>query len=783
MGYRPFIYSLAAELRIRGWVNNSSDGLYIHAEGDNLEKFYIRLLQEKPALASILSIEKEEVPFGNYPDFSIVQSKDTHKKDVLISPDVATCEDCVAELFDLNDRRYHYPFINCTNCGPRYSIIYDRPYDRNKTTMGSFVMCDACREEYTNPLNRRFHAQPIACAKCGPQVKLLDKNGNEVQEYGLGIELLEKGYILAVKGIGGYHLVCDAANEESVSRLRERKERGSKPFAIMARNLGKARDIAWIMEKEEQVLSDPAAPIVLLPKKPGSDTGSQVAQGVAPGVAPGLHTLGIMLPYTPLHYLLFQGRFDYLVMTSANLSGRPLIYTDNEALKELNAIADYFLVHNRDIFHPIDDSIVQLIDGEIAFMRRARGYVPFPVLLTDEMSGPVCALGGEMKNSFCLASGNMAFMSQYIGDMHGYENLERFNQEFQTYQKAVHIFPEKIGCDLHPEYASSRIAREMGMPMVAIQHHHAHHVSVMVEHGLDQPLPGLICDGTGYGEDGRIWGFEYIYGDKTGYARKGHLEYLPLPGGDAAAKFPLRIAYAYTKTLFDESEWKSTEPLWSKLPCSERKILDAQLRSGLHLYETSSAGRLFDAVSGLLGICTEVTYEGQAAIELESCAFGAKTGDLAVAAAECVKWTHALVHSLTSDVKVLIDEYNTAMTTDGQAQLYPFTLRDEDGMVRIEAKLLFVRIISELQRGQSIQEIALRFHYSLACAMINTALVIGVGEKLVVGGGVFHNKLLTEVLFSLARALDIDLVYPRKLPAGDGGLALGQVIIANHALR
>ncbi len=834
VGFRPFVFRLAEELEIKGWVKNSSDGVDIHAEGSYVDTFYQRLVEDKPPLAFIISIKKQEVDIQSYSDFHIIQSKKTDTNDVLISPDVATCPDCWREMFEPTDRRYLYPFINCTNCGPRYTIIYDRPYDRFKTTMKEFAMCPDCQREYEDPKDRRFHAQPVACKKCGPTLKLFDDKGNELLEQGIGIRLLEEGAILAVKGLGGFHLVCDAYNENAVNRLRRTKERGSKPFALMARDLETAIREVDVTSVEKELLFGPSAPIVLLPKKNKSKS------KIPLGVAPGLHTLGMMLPYTPIHHLLFQGSFDFLVMTSANLSGQPLIYENEGVFTGLRGIADYFLTHDRDIYHPCDDSVVQVIGGKATFIRRARGYVPLPLLLQEEVRDPIVGLGGEMKNAFCLAAGNMAFMSQYIGDMHGYENFERFKQEFDSYQKVVNVFPQKVAYDLHPEYATTKMAKAMDCPKHTVQHHHAHHVSVMAEYDLNEPMLGLICDGTGYGEDGKIWGFEYIYGNADGYTRVGHLDYLPLPGGDAGAKYPLRIAYAYLRTLLSEDEWSLTESLWQGLSLEEKNILEAQLKSRFQIFDTSSAGRLFDAVSGLLGVCTKVTYEGQAAIELESRAAvwlmnfnepgqagipdilgnrikayrqeavarlyksleishlakepidkGLKEISLSTkfrTETSSADSPHSLLSSMeiddqplrigegNSDREILlshkIDAFNLSNLNNINSYLYSIQLELVSGVVRVKVHSLFRGIIHDLRNNVDTGEIAYKFHYSLACAMLETALMIGIGSKgMVISGGVFQNKLLTEILLDLAAEMGIMIYYPQKLPAGDGGLA------------
>lgn len=828
VGFRPFIYKLAQEMNICGWVNNFSSGVEIHAEGENTEEFAQKILLDKPPMALIISLDRKEATIQGYGCFEILASQESAKKDVLISPDIAVCRDCLREMKDPKDRRYRYPFTNCTNCGPRYTIIKDRPYDRDKTTMDPFGMCPECRREYEDPIDRRFHAQPVACAICGPSLQLWDTDGAVIKDHGIGIDLLQAGSILAVKGLGGYHLVCDAYNDHAVNRLRKVKERGAKPFAVMARDITAAKTEVVLSELESETLSGPSAPIVLLPRKDKED--SRLSQATAPG----LNTLGVMLPYTPVHHLLFEGGFDFLVMTSANLSGQPLIYDNYEALEGLRGIADYFLVNDRDIYHPCDDSVMQRIGDKMTFIRRARGYVPVPLFLKNEIKDPIVGLGGEMKNAFCLASGNMAFMSQYIGDMHGLDNLERFEQEFVSFQKVTSIVPKITASDLHPEYTTSRIAKVMDGPKCKVQHHHAHLVSVMAEHGIAEPSLGLICDGTGYGEDGRIWGFEYLFGNAKGYQRLGHLEYLPLPGGDAGAKYPLRIAFAYLNTVMTDEEWQSTQSLWTGLSSQERNILEGQMRSGFQLFETSSAGRLFDAVSGMLGVCREVTYEGQAAIELESVAAAWLRQSKSPAYVSTCHiepcddgTTNNLKDSLLykckeeallrlSAVRQLRERYEGSAYSSGTeikniesismtsipivaigsfveegnkiAEKWPAALYSShweivsEGtypVVILKIDRLLKQILGDVLIGSNNGETAFRFHYSLACMMLETAILLGLKHTLPISGGVFQNKLLTECLLSLAGELGITILYQTALPSGDGGLALGQVFIAN----
>ena len=752
VGFRPYVFRLAHEMGIQGWVSNSSHGVDIHAEGTQVDLFYDRLLKETPSLAKVTEVEQCEVSLHNYRSFEIIQSRDEGNPDVLVSPDVATCVDCLDDLRDPNNRRYQYPFTNCTNCGPRYTIIRDVPYDRSKTTMNGFPMCKECAKEYENPLDRRFHAQPVACAHCGPSVQLVNAQGEALS--GLGLDQLAQGAILAVKGLGGFHLVCDARNPKSVQRLRERKERGAKPFALMARNLAVIREQLKVSSLEESLLTSTAAPIVILERRIDASNSLPVE------VAPGLHTIGVMLPYTPLHSLLFEASYDFLVMTSANLSGRPLIYTNEEAVQELKGITDYYLLHNRDIYHPCDDSVLQVIGEKTVFHRRARGYVPLPQKNPEEVLPAILGVGGELKNAFCLASGPRAFVSQYIGDMEGYTNFLRFRQELSSFQKVVRIIPEVIAHDTHPNYQTTRFAKESPWPSIEVQHHHAHLVSVLGEHEVTAPTFGVICDGTGWGDDQKIWGFEFLKGNARSYERVAHLEYLPLPGGDAGSKHPLRIAYAYAKSLLSKDEWSMSQALWERLTPSERNILDQQLEKKIQVFETSSAGRLFDAISALLDVCTEVTYEGQAAIELESRA------------------------------SVWLQERNAGLMPTPHCDdtlPTPYYSMDwvweEKGLI-LKISRLLQGIIRDYLQGREPGWIAYQFHDSIAHAIVQTVRELDIGQgPLVLTGGVFQNKLLTEKVLALCQIHQIQVLRAKELPPGDGGLSFGQVLIANEGCK
>ena len=652
VGFRPFVYNLAVQHGLAGFVGNDSSGVFVEVEGltEAIAAFRAGLVEQAPPLAHVERIEEEAVePLGET-SFIIVPSQALTSRSTLVSPDVCVCDACLAELFDPSDRRYRYPFINCTHCGPRFSIIRDIPYDRPKTTMAAFVMCKACQAEYDDPTNRRFHAQPNACPVCGPQVRfewsasIPSGGGWDLQDLSdegpieSARRVIAQGGIVAVKGLGGFHLACDASNDAALATLRDRKGRVDKPFAVMARDLATARAIAHVDDEEAALLTSRARPIVLLRKRAGSPLSDLVA--------PGNYLVGVMLPYTPLHYLLlgaypsdgsdFSDSSDSLtsdplqpatcnlqpatlVLTSGNLSDEPIVKDDDEARERLAPLADAFLLHNREIYARCDDSVIRVFEGKELPVRRSRGYAPFPVKLPFSLPTTL-AVGGELKATFCLTRDDHAFMSQHIGDMENLETLDAFEQAVEHFKSIFRARPERIVSDLHPRYLSSRWAAEHadGLQHVRVQHHHAHIAAVMAEHGLDgrSPVIGFSFDGTGYGTDGAIWGGEVLLADYRGFRRLAHLAYIPLPGGDAAIKRPYRIALAHLWAA--GVPWTPDLPPVDACPEAERRVLLRQLEAGINTVPTSSMGRLFDAVAALAGIRQTVTYEAQAAIEMEA---------------------------------------------------------------------------------------------------------------------------------------------------------------------
>ncbi len=623
VGFRPFIYNLATRNSLTGWVRNTSAGVEIEINGQPaaIYQFMAALRNEPPPLAHIDQIEVTPLEPDHYTSFTILESHAQAGDFIPVSADMAICPDCARELFDPHDRRYRYPFINCTNCGPRFTIIRDIPYDRPLTTMAPFEMCPDCRTEYENPADRRFHAQPVACPECGPQIwleaggKVLARREDALQA---ARQAIRAGKILAIKGLGGYHLACDATNSSVVDELRQRKKRSDKAFALMTFDLKTIEKYCSVDATERTLLQSPQHPIVLLQRQAGSS--------IAPSVAPNQTTLGFMLAYTPLHLLLLEpepGFPDCLVMTSANLSEEPIAYQDEDARTRLDGLADAFLLHDREIHMRVDDLVVRVLAGQPRMLRRARGYAPDPIRLAQEVP-PILATGAELKNAFCLTRKQYAFLSHHIGDMENYETLRSFEEGVSHYERLFRIRPEVIACDLHPNYLASRYARQRAaqekLPLVEIQHHHAHLAACLAENGWVNPEPvlGVSFDGTGYGTDGAIWGGEFLLGGYKGYQRAYHLKYTPLPGGDLAVRNVSRMALAY---LWSAGIPWDPEFLPVKQLCAEdRTILRSQLDKQINTPLTSSMGRLFDAVSALCGVRYNATYEGQAAIELEAAA-------------------------------------------------------------------------------------------------------------------------------------------------------------------
>jgi hydrogenase maturation protein HypF len=765
VGFRPFVYKLARELRIKGFVTNTSDGVAIAVEGEGLDRFVERLRSESPPLSKIMSMEISPAEALGFSDFTIRESRETGSY-TLLSPDISVCSDCLQEMFDEGDRRYHYPFINCTNCGPRYSITQSVPYDRTHTTMRVFTMCSRCAGEYADPEDRRFHAQPNACPVCGPQVSLITGKGGTVATQDAvrkAVELLHAGMIVGIKGLGGFHISCDAAQGEAVTKLRERKRRNNKPFALMAPDIETVRKFCRVSEDEESLLLSPARPIVLLRKLPGLS--------LPEAVAPNNRYIGFMLPYTPLHYLLFSPLsgagnhgplrpFDALVMTSGNIAEEPLVTDNDEAVRKLSGIVDAFLVHNRGIFMRVDDTVLKICSGDaetkeedtwrvssqprLSFIRRSRGYVPDPIPLPGE--GPdVLGCGADLKNTFTLTRGGLAIPSQHIGDMENYETLRFFEETMENLKSVYRAEPEALAYDLHPGYLSTQWALGRGMKSCGIQHHYAHIASVMAEKGLREKVIGVSFDGTGYGEDGALWGGEFLVAEISGYKRAGHLEYVPLPGGASAIREPWRTAVSYLKKATGDEIWEYlgragfVEKYGAGNIDALLKVSELQTFSPL----SSGAGRLFDAVAALLGVCDRNTFEGEAAMALES------------------------------------------LLPEGLDDDYAVDIRFSDPMT-IDFSMAFLRILSDMLRKEDRGIIASRFHNTVASAIITVACrlsaVNNIG-KVALSGGVFQNSyLLRRVQKGLAEA-GLGVYVNELVPCNDAGISLGQAYVLRERIK
>jgi hydrogenase maturation protein HypF len=742
VGFRPYVYRLATDRNLGGNISNTPAGVTIEIQGptDLVEDFVSRLPGEAPMLAQITHVLVREVPCKADRSFEILSSQTGEHPSALVSPDVTVCDDCLRELFDTQDRRHLYLFINCTNCGPRFTIVRDVPYDRPSTSMSAFPMCDKCRAEYTDPHNRRFHAQPNACWDCGPQLEFWDSAGRliEVRDpIEAAIERLRAGEILAVKGLGGFHFAVDAMNSAAVERLRQRKRRIAKPFAVMVRDLEAARRFCQIDAEAQTLLSSRQRPIVLAPKTRSS--------AVAENVAPNQLDLGLFLPYTPLHHLIFAaGKFTVLVMTSGNLSEEPVAIDNREAVDRLGNIADFFLVHDRKILLRCDDSVVRHSVGRLRQIRRSRGYVPAPVRLHKELP-PILAVGGELKNTICLTRRNMAFLSQHIGDLENIESFDFFREAIAHLSRILEIEPEVIAHDLHPDYLSTKWAStQNGARLVGVQHHHAHIAACMAENLIDGRVIGLALDGTGYGTDGQIWGGEALIAGYATFERAAHFAYVALPGGAAAIREPWRMAVSYLVQAFGEDFLTLDIPFVRELQRGKAELVLRMIAQRVNSPLTSSCGRLFDAVAALIGIRQEVSYEAQASIELE-----------------------------------MLGRSSTA--TDG----YPLAIRRQDQCWQIDASSLFAGIVEDLRRKVCTETISRRFHNGLVETLVRLACLLREESSLnqiCLSGGTFNNLLVFEHLIRELKFLRFEIFTHSEVPTGDGGLSLGQALVAAHSV-
>jgi hydrogenase maturation protein HypF len=740
VGFRPFVFRLAEKLRLRGWVVNSTDGVVIEAEGDpsRLESFLRSLRAQPPPRSAVQSLEHSLLDPVGYASFEIRESDESGEKIVPVLPDIATCPECLHEILDPADRRHRYPFTNCTNCGPRFSIIQALPYDRPHTTMRGFAMCAACRKEYDDPRNRRFHAQPNACPVCGPRLALWDAAGSVLSSpddaLSEAANAVRRGAILAVKGLGGFHLIVDGRRDARVNRLRERKHRDEKPLALMYPSLDAVKSDCAVSEMEESLLTSPESPIVLLERRP--------CAGVARSVAPGNPYLGAMLPYTPLHHLLMRDLGFPVVATSGNLSEEPICTDEREVLERLGPIADIFLVHDRPIARHVDDSVVRVVSGRVLVLRRARGYAPLPIATaarTPRLRGrATLAVGGHLKNAVALAVGSQIFLSQHIGDMSTNAAFRAFESIIADFERLYGVSPERVVCDAHPDYRTTRFAATLSRSPRKIQHHQAHVFACMAENEIEPPLLGVSWDGTGFGEDGTVWGGEFFRVTPGAIERTAHLRTFPLPGGDQAVREPRRAAAGLLYEVFGDEAFRMDKaaPILA-FSQEDRRGLGTVLRRRLNAPRTSSAGRLFDAVSSIVGIRQIANFEGQAAMELEFALAGVKTE-------EC----------------------------------YPFAIELRPGPAVVDWEPMIRSILEDVGRARGAGVISAMFHNTLAAIIVRIAEETGV-ERVVLTGGCFQNRYLTEAAVSRLEGAGFRPYWHQRIPPNDGGIALGQIVASD----
>lgn len=750
IGFRPFIYKLAQQLNLQGWVKNSTEGVIIQVECNpqKLKEFTVKIQQEKPTSAQIYSLEIKQLNYIGYQKFTIEKSEaQNHNKTAIIPADLATCSECLKELFNPQNRRYRYPFINCTNCGPRYSIIKALPFDRIMTTMNQFTMCSECQQEYKNPANRRFHAQPNACPQCGPHLELWDIKGNCLAKFDDAIKetitLIKQGNILAIKGLGGFHLVVDAGNSSAVKKLRLRKNRPHKPFALMYANLEQIKQDCFVSPLEEKTLLSSASPLVLLTRIKDKNLSF-----ICEEIAPNNPYLGVMLPYTPLHHLLLHEFKSPIVATSGNCQNEPICIDETEALSRLDGIADYFLVHNRPILLPVDDSIVRIINDEVMILRRARGYAPLPIQLSDDKqdSRSILALGGQLKNTVAIKINQQVFLSQHLGNLETLETLKTYQQTIDHFRDVYNFQPDLIACDAHPDYYSTQYAQDLSNnykrspSIIKVQHHIAHIYSVIAEHDVKYPLLGIAWDGTGYGLDNSIWGGEFFYITEEKIQRIASFLPFYLLGGNKAIAQPKRIALSLLLQIFNNLENIPEKfNLKTLFTPQELKILTKMYENKINSPLTSSVGRLFDGISALLGIVEQVTYEGEAAMRLEFMTDGLST-----------------------------------------SEIYPFDWTyKEDTCSYIDWQPMIKNILDDYINHKSLVLISAQFHQTLVEIIITIAKNIP-SQNVVLAGGCFQNKYLLEHTINSLKKSNLHPYWSQKIPINDGGLALGQIAFASQ---
>ena len=740
VGFRPTVYRYANQFNLSGFVCNTQKGVLIEIEGieENLKNFIEKIKKYPPPRADIKEIKIIPVKIKGEKNFKIIKSKKDLKVEVEISPDIAVCKDCLKELFAKKDRRYLFPFINCTNCGPRFTIIKNVPYDRKNTTMNEFSMCEICQEEYENPLSRRFHAQPNCCFVCGPVLKLLDNKGNFICE---GIEaikktskLLKNGKIVAIKGIGGYHLACDAFNKKVIRILRERKKRYEKPFALMAKDLETIKKYCYVSKSEEKILESWEAPIVLLKKK---------GEIFPEEVAPGNNYLGFFLPYAPLHHLIFhfEKNLNVLIMTSGNFSEDPIIYQDNSALKLLKNISDFFLTHNRKIYINCDDSVLRIFNKKIYFIRRSRGFVPSPIIIPYNSKKIIFAVGADLKNTFAFTKENKVFLSQHIGDIGTFLSYQAYKNSVNLFKNILEIEPEIVICDMHPDYFSSKISKELfpDLEKISVQHHHAHIASCMADNfSKNQKVIGVAFDGTGYGIDRNIWGGEFLICDYESFERRAHLKYFPLQGGEISIKEVWRIGAVYLYMVFGDTFLNLNIDFVKKIEIRKweiiKKMVDKKINSPLN----SSMGRLFDAVSSILNIREKISYEGQSAIELEM------------------------------------------QIKNSKLPPYKYEIKKEKNLYIIDPEMILFEIVEDLKRKLNVGEISYRFHITVVDIIKNVCKILREENKInkvALSGGVFQNIFLLEKVVEILKKEKFEVLIHKQVPPNDGGISLGQAAI------
>jgi len=737
VGFRPTIYNIAKKLGLFGVVLNAPEGVIVEVEGHNtqIDKFLELIKSKQPSNAKVLRVESMQLPAIGYMSFRILPSAQSGKKTVLIPPDIGTCKECEKELFNPRDRRFGYPFINCTTCGPRFSIIKDVPYDRAKTSMASFHMCSLCEYEYSDSDNRRFHAEPNACEDCGPHIFLLDQNGKRIETLDpilKAVQHLKEGKIVAIKGLGGYHLACDASNSAAIAELRKRKNKPDKPLAIMSYSLKEIKSYAKVNDKESELLQSSARPIVILKKRKGMLLSDLISHNN--------NNIGAMLPYVPVHYLLIKDNFIGLVMTSANKTGDPIIKDDDKVVSQLKGMADFFLVHDRKIVNRSDDSIVRVLKNKVLMIRRSRGYVPDPIRMADEQMPEILGVGGQMSNIFGLSRGKSAILSQHIGEMENIEAFNFFKSAVLRFESLLRIKPKIVAYDMDPEYAATKYARALhGIKHIAVQHHHAHIASVMAEHNINADVIGVALDGSGYGTDGTSWGGEIFVGKPGSFERKSHFSAVSMPGGEISVKEPYRMAFSYLYSAYGDELFKLKID-YVKKHKHQLEQLKRTLKSEAGTHLTSSAGRLFDAVSSILGIRNIVTYDDQAVVELE-----------AIASGKGYK---------SYDVEI-------------------------DQSYTLNHIPMIKGIVEDLRSEVPVENISYKFHNTIgkaiakACKMISKETKI---KKVCLSGSIFQNMLLLEAAIRELKKVRLEVHINEKVPSNDGGIALGQIRTAKDVM-